>query len=359
MNIVFRIGILFFFIIYLQYSHAQPPSGYYDPAEGLTETALQQALHDIIDNHTVIPYSNLFDCFRKTDVRNDSIVWDMYSDRPGGIPPYLYFYGKGNECGNYNSEADCYNREHAFPKSWFNEGTPMISDLFHIYPTDGYVNNRRGNYPFGETKTPSWTSANGSKTGTSSFPGFTGIVFEPVDEYKGDFARTYLYMATRYYGEDAGWTGSEMVSGAQPRQWAKEMLLSWHRKDTVSIKEINRNNAVFAYQKNRNPFIDRPVFAEKIWGTLNSTDEWKQIYRTLDIYPNPVLDVVNVRIPENSSEHPVLIIYNLSGMETYRIKIENELTKIKTELFPPGLFMVKVISSGNIRIGTFLKISQK
>jgi hypothetical protein len=217
------------------------------------------------------------------------------------------------------------------------------------------VNNRRGNYPFGETKTPSWTSDNGSKTGTSSWPGFTGIVFEPIDEYKGDFARTYFYMATRYYGEDAGWTGSEMVSGAQPRPWAKEMLLAWHRKDTVSHKEINRNNAVFAYQKNRNPFIDKPVFAEKIWGTLNKIAEWERDYPELDIYPNPVSEVVNIKISESISEHPVLIIYNLSGMVTYQVKAEREITKIEMNQFPSGLYIVKMISAGNIRVGSFVK----
>ncbi len=116
---------------------SQPAAGYYDNVLNLSGKELQQALHELIGNHRVVPYDSLYYCFTRTDVRNDSIVWDMYSDTPGREPVYLYVYGKGWECGNYNSEADCYNREHSFPKSWFKDLAPMNSDLFHIYlPTD-------------------------------------------------------------------------------------------------------------------------------------------------------------------------------------------------------------------------------
>ncbi|OFY71803.1 MAG: hypothetical protein A2265_01200, partial [Bacteroidetes bacterium RIFOXYA12_FULL_33_9] len=168
-------------------------------------------------------------------------------------------------CGNYNSENDCYNREHSWPQSWFDESSPMVSDLFHVYPTDGYVNGKRANYPYGEVNSPNWTSMNGSKLGTCSYPGYTGIVFEPIDAYKGDFARTYFYMSTRYYGEDAGWTGSPMVNGAELEPWAMKMMLEWSDADPVSQKEIDRNNAVYGIQNNRNPFIDHPEYAMEIW----------------------------------------------------------------------------------------------
>lgn len=244
---------------------AQEPAGYYSAAEGLEGEAKQSALHNIIDNHTVRSYSYLWGAFNSTDKKPNNKVWDMYSDVPGGTPDYEYSFGS-DQCGNYSSEGDCYNREHSFPKSWFAEASPMQTDLFHIYPTDGYVNGQRGNMPFGETENPTSTYSNGTKRGLSSIEGFSGLVFEPLDEYKGDFARTYFYMATRYYQEDASWPGSEMVDGAQPKEWALNMLLNWHENDPVSPKEVSRNNAIYNIQDNRNPFIDHPEYVEDIWG---------------------------------------------------------------------------------------------
>lgn len=243
---------------------AAQPAGYYDSAVGKYGEELQEALHDIIDNHTVLSYSYLWTAFRTTDDKANGKVWDMYSDNPEGAEPYEYTFGT-NQCGNYSGEGSCYNREHSFPKSWFGDVPPMNSDLFHLYPTDGYVNGKRSNYPFGETDSPTWTSQNGSKVGSCSTSGYNGIVFEPIDEYKGDFARTYFYMATRYYGEDGSWTGSPMVDGAQPEAWARAMLIQWHTDDPVSTKETERNDAVYALQKNRNPFIDHPEYVLKLY----------------------------------------------------------------------------------------------
>ena len=244
---------------------AQIPSGYYNNASGKTGTNLQSALHTIIDGHSQQSYPSLWTHFQSTDVNASGKVWDMYSDVPGGTPSYTYTFVT-NQCGNYSGEGSCYNREHSFPKSWFNDGYPMYSDLFHLYPTDGYVNGQRGSYPFGEVSSPTWTSTNGSKRGPNAYPGSDGqTCFEPIDEYKGDFARTYFYMATRYYGEDGSWQSNDMVNGAEPTTWAMNMLLEWHTADPVSQKELDRNDAVYGIQGNRNPFIDHPEYAAQIW----------------------------------------------------------------------------------------------
>jgi endonuclease I len=333
---------------------AQPPAGYYNSASGLTGRALQQALHDIIDNHTVISYDNLITCFQTTDVRPGNVVWDMYSDKPGGTPDYVYTYGAGQECGNYNSEADCYNREHSFPKSWFNDASPMYSDLFHLYPTDGYVNNRRSNYPFGETDSPSWTSTNGSKVGPSSWSGYTGVVFEPIDEYKGDFARTFFYMATRYYGEDGSWPGSDMTTGAQPKPWALTMLLAWHRADPVSIKEINRNNEVYKYQDNRNPFIDDPQFVEKLWGTLNPVEETEEGISMLSIFPNPAANYINVSLPGDICSGATLFIHDLRGCIVKTETIDDGAVTVSLSGIPSGLYFIRIDCSGHLFTGSFI-----
>lgn len=259
-----KIYLLFFYIISTLFVSAQIPNGYYYSAANHSGQILQQTLHDIIDNHTVISYDELWTAFYTTDDLLNGKVWDIYSYTSNVNPAYYYTFGQ-MQCGNYSGEGDCYNREHSFPKSWFNDASPMLTDLFQVYPTDGYVNGRRSNLPFGETDAPTWTSTNGSKLGPCSFNGYSGTVFEPIDEFKGDLARTYFYMATRYYGEDANWPGSDMVNGAQPNTWALNLLLKWDENDPVSQKEIDRNNAIYTLQGNRNPFIDHPEYVSYIW----------------------------------------------------------------------------------------------
>ncbi len=246
---------------------AQIPAGYYDAAAGKTGAELKTALYDIIKGHSAVSYATLWTSFQTTDKRADGKVWDMYSN-------CTYTFGS-DQCGSYGGECDCYNREHSWPKSWFNDATPMYTDLFHIVPTDGYVNGRRSNYPFGTVSSPTYTSGNGSKLGSCSYPGYTGIVFEPIDEYKGDFARNYFYMATRYENVISVWhsydANAEAVLQANSfpvfEDWFKNLLLAWNNSDPVSAKEIARNNAVYAIQHNRNPFIDHNEYVASVWGS--------------------------------------------------------------------------------------------
>ncbi len=259
------------FLIAYNAIHAQIPSAYYDDANGKEGYELKTALYEIIRQHTVLDYGELYTAYTTTDTKANNIVWDMYSDVPNGTAAYVYTHFSNN-CGNYQNEGDCYNREHSFPQSWFNEASPMRTDLFHVVPSDGKVNGMRSSFPFGEVGTPTWTSTNGSKLGPSSFPGYSGTVFEPIDEYKGDFARSYFYMATRYENAIASWqnngSADAVLDGSSTRvfdEWCLNMFLKWHSEDPVSEKEITRNDAVYAYQKNRNPFIDHPEYVSIIW----------------------------------------------------------------------------------------------
>ena len=319
------------------------PAGYYDSADGLTGSALQQALHNIIDNHTSVTYDDLWTSFQSTDKKSDGKVWDMYSDIPSGTPAYTFIFVT-NQCGNYNSEGDCYNREHSFPKSWFGgEVYPMYSDLFHLYPTDGWVNNKRANYPFGTVASPTWTSTNGSKLGPCSYPGYTKDVFEPISAYKGDFARTFFYMATRYYGEDSGWPGSDMVTGSQPKAWAAKMLLEWNLADPVSQKEIDRNNAVYAIQGNRNPFIDNSVYASLIWGSQTGTE---QIYEkeVLKIWPNPADDFITVDVPDRLSDNYSIRIINAYGKIILDKQVSGSPLTLDASFISAGYYIITVTS---------------
>ncbi len=239
------------------------PANYYSGTAGLKGSALMIRLHNIIKAHTVVSYASLLTHFQKTDIKPNGKVWDIYSDIPGGTPPYEFTFG---QTGNVSSnEGVTYNREHSTPQSWFNEVSPPVSDLFHIYPTDGKVNGIRSNYAYGEVGTPTTTTMNGSKLGPSATPGYSGTVFEPIDGYKGDCIRSSFYMATRYLFEDSSWPGGAPTSHAQLLPWAATQYLAWHALDPVSWKERMRNGAVYTIQHNRNPFIDHPEFLVAIY----------------------------------------------------------------------------------------------
>ena len=295
---------------------SDPPPGYYDPAAGLTGLELQTALHGIIDDHTNISYNDIWVAFFTTDDKPGNIVWDMYSDIPGGTPPYTYILGE-DQGGSASGEGEGYNREHSWPKSWFGgDVSPMYTDMFQIVPSDIYVNNRRGNYPYGEVSSPTWTSMNGSRLGPCSFPGYSGTVFEPIDGYKGDFARNYFYMAARYLGEDGSWPGSAMADGAVLTAWAEEMLICWHISDPVSTKEIDRNEAVYDIQNNRNPFIDHPEYVLMVYDPLSAPGEEIQAVSTV-LYqnvPNPFNSMTTISF---TTEEPMintkLVIYDIRG----------------------------------------------
>ncbi|NMP03556.1 endonuclease I [Pseudoalteromonas arctica] len=254
------------------------PTGYYVTAQGLSGYALKTELYNIIKDHNAQGYSAIWNFYdssaRETYFENDNSILDMYSEKPNGSDSYNYA-AVSDQCGNYSGEGGCYNREHSFPKSWFG-GTiePMNSDVHHIYATDGYVNSKRSNFPFGEVASASFTSTNGSKLGSAANSlNYSGTVFEPIDEFKGDFARAYFYMATRYENVIGTWqtktTSSNAVLNGSSNQvfesWVVAMLLNWHNSDPVSQMELDRNQAAFEFQGNRNPYIDHPEFVEMIW----------------------------------------------------------------------------------------------
>jgi endonuclease I len=293
------------------------PTGYYNNALGLNGVQLRNALYNIIKNHNSLGYSNLWTQFSNTDAKPNGKVWDIYSDKPGQTPPYQYTFGT-DQCGNYNQEGDCYNREHTYPQSYFNSAEPMRSDLFQVYPTDGFVNGKRSDLMYGVVTSATYTSQNGSKVGNNSYPGSpSGNAFEPIDSFKGDLARTYFYIATRYKGEDNSWSNWEMANGAELKQWAINMLLDWHHNDPVSQKEKNRNNAIYNVQNNRNPFIDYPVFADCIWGTGNCTSLSAvsvPLAQMVEIFPNPASDRLNIRW-SSTGEVTAIEIYAATGRQ--------------------------------------------
>ena len=341
-----KLAITIIILIFCVQLFGQIPPGYYNTAQGLTGTQLKTALHNIIDNHTSVSYSSIWTHVQTTDKKTNNKVWDMYSDIPGGTPPYQFTFSTHQCSGslNYTQEGDCYNREHSWPQSWFSSASPMKTDLFHVYPTDGYVNGQRGSYPFGEVLSPTWTSLNGSKKGNcDSQLGYSGIVFEPIDEYKGDFARTYFYMSVRYFNEDSGWANNAMVNGAVIKTWALNMLLQWHLNDTVSLKEIARNNAVYGIQSNRNPFIDHPEYAGQIWGTPSKSNLNPNEFLRINIYPNPAKEFCKIEILGCDLDNIHVLMYNSIGKQIdIKSSCRKNEIKINTKNLPSGIYLLSV-----------------
>ena len=252
---------------------------YYQAADGQCGEALKTAFFQIINGEyqgvqfQQIKYGSgrldgVWGAFATTDVLDDGVtIRDRYSN--------ITHYQLGDDQGSSNSVegAGGYNREHSFPKSWFGVSTPIPvgpgTDLHHIYPTDVHINTLRSNLPYGENEGESKHSEGYySKIGACTFEGYTGKCFEPNDEWKGDFARTYFYMVTCYEDQQTTWSSDMLSSDSYPSfsEWALRLLLKWSRQDPVDSIEIKRNEAVCVIQHNRNPFIDYPGLEEFIWG---------------------------------------------------------------------------------------------
>lgn len=322
---------------------AQIPAGYYNSADGLQGETLRQALFLIIKNPNVESYNGLWSAFYYTDKKANGKVWDMYSDVPDGTPAYQYtFYS--DQCGNYSGEGSCYNREHSFPKSWFNDATPMYSDLFHLYPTDGSVNGQRSNLPFGEVGSATFTFTNGSKKGPSNYPGYSGIVFEPIDAYKGDFARTYFYMLTCYKDKISNWN-CPMLSGSNFSSWSRSMLLEWHHSDPVSQKEIDRNNVVYGYQNNRNPYIDNPIWADAVWDPNYNPNSVSLTKVFFDVYPNPADNFITVNYTMGNHDQLSIQICDNTGRVIIYREMLSDSENISVETLPDGFYFVKLVGN--------------
>ena len=262
---------------------AQAPAGYYAGTDTLSCANLKTALKKIIST-SVKPgtYAGLWTQYALTDLKprtvgtgSANVIYDIYSTVPGGTDPYQYT-PITSQCGNYSGEGGCYNREHSVPLSWFGGNTSTngtATDYNFIFPTDGKVNAEHANFPYGEVAVASWTSLNGTKLGTSAVAGLTGQVFEPIDEFKGDIARAFLYFVTMYEDNIPTWSANADASqsfGSTTFPGVKlpylQMMLKWNDQDPVSQKEIDRNNGTYSHQNNRNPFIDSPQYVHRIWG---------------------------------------------------------------------------------------------
>jgi endonuclease I len=348
---------------------AQAPINYYNSATG-TGYALKTQLRTIItNNHNDQGYNALWTLYTNTAFRdnfyeNDGSLLDLYSENPTGVDPYNYT-STNNQCGNYNSEGDCYNREHLVPQSYFDEfqTNPMRNDAFHVVPSDGKVNGDRGNFGFGIVGTATYTSQNGSKRGNMSaspYSSFTGVVFEPINAFKGDVARAFFYFATRYESSMGSFYNAAnsttcqaktMFDGSTNKVFSDNfilVLMKWHLDDPVSSIEIAKNNAIYNYQGNRNPYIDNPSYVCAIWSaqcaTVNSLNraDFAALSNSV-IYPNPSTDQrINIQTETVLDE---IQLINVNGQIMQQIKnpaVENNTYSVKN--IASGFYFLRLTS---------------
>jgi len=304
------------FLLFTLSVSAAIPAGYYSNMDGKTTVDLKTAAFLDIKTHISLKYDDMWTYFPQTDFlpANPTEIWDMYSNN------IVLFTA--------HSSID---KEHCVPNSWW--GGPTVDneyaygDLMNLFPSNNSINRSKGNNPLSEVGATTPAGNNGvSKSGSSITEGYTGSGFEPADEYKGDFARTYFYMATCYQNYTS-WlsdtTGEYQITGGvypsfQP--WAIPLLLKWVRMDPVSEKEQIRNETVYRLQNNRNPFVDFPQLAEYIWGNKKdsvfhlkaATGYDTPVARKLSISPNPAKDQIQLNFEENAGAFHYTI-YSMTG----------------------------------------------
>jgi endonuclease I len=357
------------------------PVGYYNTATGSGFTLKTQLKTIITSGHidrgygsgTSTSNNGLWTAYGTTDrdngigFENDNTIVDMYSENPTGVDPYNFNYNTTSgpntgQCGTYTIEGDCYNREHLVPQAYFDHfaTNPMKNDPHHVIPTDGKVNGLRDNFPFSKVNTASTTTGNGSKLGSNLNSGYSagyvGTVFEPVDAFKGDIARCILYFATRYedsmddfYAGASSSLGSKaMFDGSIDNVFSPtflNVLLTWHIQDPVSTKELLRNDAIYTFQGNRNPYVDHPEYVCQIWSAACaalSTNSFELI-ADINIYPNPSNDQrINIET-ENELDEIQLININGQIMQQISNPVKKQ-NKYALENLPHGFYFLKLSS---------------
>ncbi|PFI69074.1 ribonuclease [Priestia megaterium] len=229
-----------------------PVEDYYRTAAEKTGNSLKTELHNIIDHHTELSYSAVWEALKKTD-----------EDPANANNVILLYTGRSQAKGTNGGGVDDWNREHVWAKSHGDFGTAMGpgTDLHHLRPTDVSVNSTRGNLDFDN---------GGTEHSEALGNYFDSDSWEPRDEVKGDVARMLFYMAVRYEGDVSDEPDLELNNtvnnGTAPYHGKLSVLLKWNAQDPVDDRERRRNDIIYSdYQHNRNPFIDHPEWVNEIW----------------------------------------------------------------------------------------------
>jgi endonuclease I len=294
--------LLFVLFVFSMSVSGQIPDGYYDDAEGLTGEELKAALHNIIDDHVEFSYNDLRDfLLRETD-----------EDPENSNNIILFYSGRSQDKNTFGGNPDDWNREHVWAKSHGDFGTtpPAGTDCHHMKPTDASVNSTRGNLDFDMGGNP-----------IAEAPGcyYDGDSFEPRDAVKGDVARMIFYMAVRYEGDNSE-PNLEVVDHVNtypnPEHGKLSVLLQWNEQDPPDDFEMHRNEVIYSYQENRNPFIDHPEFVQEIWGDPSTISE-NGLF-SIACYPNPVFADLYIEFSRITN-----LTYSFYYLDGRKVKVGN------------------------------------
>lgn len=350
---------------------SQIPTGYYDDAVGLDGFELKTKLYEIISDFNGQSYDALKNLYKSDHVKNgfrdryyenDLSVLDVYSEDPDGEDPYNY--DPNDPMGSGNGEGVAYNREHLIPQSYFNQGMPMRGDAFHVWPVDSKVNGWRDNFGFGYVMNPS--SATACNAGGTNLPcksqngtlkgkfvtNSSLTVVEPIDEFKGDIARAFLYFATCYENQmptfysNSSLNVKVMFDGSKNKVFSDdflEVLIEWHFMDPPSQREKDINDLLYYnHQGNRNPFIDHPEYASLIWGIgMDVEDLDYQPRNDVQVYYAHQNEVVlKLKNPNKSMEF--ISVYDMNGRLVQTQKNLNKQDEVRINIREKGVYILKV-----------------
>ncbi|HSG68167.1 MAG TPA: endonuclease [Bacteroidales bacterium] len=321
----------------------QIPPGYYDGTEGLYGEALKAALHGIIDEHDAPSYDDL----------RDFILPESDEDPQNPDNVILLYTGRSQAKNTFGGLPDQWNREHVWAKSHggFDNDPPCGTDAHMIRPTDVSVNADRGNKDFDE---------GGQQHSEATGCYYTAYTWEPRDEVKGDVARMILYMDVRYEGDNGepDLTVVDAVNTAPaPEHGRLSTLLDWHEEDPPDAFEINRNNVVYYYQGNRNPFIDHPEFVYDIWGASAGVKEVHTAPQ-FSLYPNPAADHLHVVINNKQEGSFMIEIYDIRGNSRVVEQASGAGLIVESNELQPGLYFIRVRDEQSMQsnVSSFIKV---
>ena len=328
----FIISLLYFLVSTV---YAQIPPGYYDGTEGLTGDELKSALHNIIKGHIEYSYNDL----------RDFILPESDEDPDNSNNLILIYTGISRAKSDFGGGQGQWNREHVWAKSHGDLGTtpPAGTDAHHVRPADVQVNSTRGNLDFDNGGSPV-SGCSGCKVDSDSF--------EPPDDVKGDVARMIFYMAVRYEG-DNGEPDLEVVdrvnTSPEPEHGKLSTLLIWNTQDPPDDFEMNRNEVVYDYQQNRNPFIDHPEFVDEIWGNANAISD--NLNMNLSCYPNPFVN--NVFVEYGGSSSLVWFVEAMDGKKVQSGVLRPGRSAISLSVNNPGLYVLVIRAENGRQIKTY------
>jgi len=319
-------------------SYGQIPEGYYSSTNGLEGVKLKDALYDLIKGHKEYYYTS-----------SSIDTWDILKEADGDAENQenviLIYSGESVNGEQEYNNGNGWTREHVWAKSRGDFGTDKGAgtDCHNLKACSASVNSTRSNRAFDEGGSEVWY--NHYFTGCYKGADYT---FEPRDAVKGDIARIIFYMATRYNGDDGepdlDLTGMVLPStDKQPIHGIKSVLLKWHEEDPVDGFEIKRNNVVYSFQENRNPYVDHPEFVDLIWGSATAVSIVENDDDLHCICIGGVLQMTS------STEFYNVDVYNLSGQKVLTNKASGS-REMDIRLDDHGLFLIVVDDKRTIKV---------